>query len=274
MYFTASLQRCGRLQTTRAQSIQSRVAESVWPGASVVLVSSCVAANVDFHSALCSQPVPDAWELHEEAEQNARENMVDPLLQERIQQLEDDQHFEAEELTFADELKQMASFAANADDESKTRNYILQRVPPILKRELNEYILHRTSTFAARRQGGAVQSISAESDRVHRPPPLACVLSTMHASIAVATCPCPQTALLRFFGYLQHTNRVPVGVSLETVAFMIRDDVGTLVEAYATWLQQDRTCKFSTIANYLNGLVCACPAIELWTFAAPVLLWC
>ena len=99
-----------------------------------------MAANVDFHSALCSQPVPDAWELHEEAEQNARENMVDPLLQERIQQLEDDQHFEAEELTFADELKQMASFAANADDESKTRNYILQRVPPILKRELNEYI--------------------------------------------------------------------------------------------------------------------------------------
>ena len=54
---------------------------------------------------------------------------------------------------------------------------------------------------------------------------------------------------------MESTNRVPAGVSSETIAFMLRDDVGTLAEAYATWLQQDRTCKFSTIANYLNGLV-------------------
>ena len=47
--------------------------------------------------------------------------------------------------------------------------------------------VYRTATFAARRAGGRVESISAEGDK---------------------------TALLRFFGYLTNTNRVPGGVLL------------------------------------------------------------
>ena len=49
---------------------------------------------------------------------------------------------------------------------------------------LGGHSVFRTSTFAARRQGGAVQSISAESDK---------------------------TALLRFFGYMHRLGRLPQG---------------------------------------------------------------
>ena len=87
--------------------------------------------------------------------------------------------------------------------------------------------VYRTATFAARRAGGRVESISAEGDK---------------------------TALLRFFGYLTNTNRVPGGVLLY-MPFMIRADLGDLVQEYASWLQNTQKCKFSTIANYVNGLV-------------------
>ena len=58
----------------------------------------------------------------------------------------------------------------------------------MLKKELERYLLYRTETFAARRAGGAVQSISAEADN---------------------------TALLRFFGWMAATNRPLVGDSIK-----------------------------------------------------------
>ena len=36
---------------------------------------------------------------------------------------------------------------------------------------------------------------------------------------------------------------------------MIRDDLGDIAQEYAQWLQTTQRCKFSTIANYINGLV-------------------
>ena len=36
---------------------------------------------------------------------------------------------------------------------------------------------------------------------------------------------------------------------------MIRDDLGDVAQEYAQWLQNTQRCKFSTIANYINGLV-------------------
>jgi hypothetical protein len=135
--------------------------------------------------------------------------------------------FEAEDMSFADELKTMAVFSTDGEDEERLKTYILSRVPPSLKSDLDAYILNRTETFAARRQGGAVQSISAEADR---------------------------TAVLRFFGYLNRLQRVPQGADL-SINLLCRADLGDLVQAYATWLQTNQQCKFSTIANYLNGLV-------------------
>ena len=95
----------------------------------------------------------------------------------------------------------------------------------MLKKELERYLLYRTETFAARRAGGAVQSISAEADN---------------------------TALLRFFGWMAATLRPLVGDSLE---FMLRPDLGDIAQEYVQWLQSTQRCKFSTIANYMNGLV-------------------
>ena len=42
------------------------------------------------------------------------------------------------------------------------------------------------------------------------------------------------TALLRFFGWMQHTNRAVVG---DSVTFMIREDLGDIAQEYAQWLQ-------------------------------------
>ena len=51
-------------------------------------------------------------------------------------------------------------------------------------------------------------------------------------------------------GYLERTNRKPAG-AIFNMPFMIRDDLGDLVQAYANWLEHTQRCMFSTIANYL-----------------------
>ena len=168
-----------------------------------------------------SQPMPQAWELQEEQEANIAAGEVDYVLEEKL----DDSNFEAEEMSFAQELTTMPEFSTDKDDDERLKTYILQRIPPMLKRELDRYLLYRTETFAARRAGGAVQSISAEADN---------------------------TALLRFFGWMSATVRPLVGDSLE---FMLRPDLGDITQEYVQWLQTTQRCKFSTIANYLNGLV-------------------
>ena len=48
-----------------------------------------------------SQPIPDAWLLYEEQEANAAGLQVDLALQDKLERLEAEQHFEAEELSFA-----------------------------------------------------------------------------------------------------------------------------------------------------------------------------
>ena len=199
--------------------------------------------------------MPESWELREEQERNAANLQVDLALNDKLEALEAEQVFEVEELSFAEELTTMPVFSAVQDDETRMATYILSPVPSMLKRELDAYIVYRTATFAARRQGGAVQSISAEGDK---------------------------TALLRFFGYMQRLGRLPQGQALD-MPLMIRADLGDLVEQYASWLQNTQRCRFSyalprsnsrllpvysrlsqhgtgpfmssTIANYLNGLV-------------------
>ena len=122
--------------------------------------------------------------LHEQAEQDEANGEVDLVLQEQLQQQDDDQTFEMEEYaSFAEELTTMHSFKPDAADEVRLKTYTLASVPRALKLELDEYIVYRTQTFAARRQGGAVQSISAETDR---------------------------ETLLRFYGYLDRLGRMPV----------------------------------------------------------------
>ena len=59
-----------------------------------------------------SQPIPDAWELHEQAEQDRANLQVDLVLQDKLEALEAEQHFEVEELSFREELMTMPVFSA------------------------------------------------------------------------------------------------------------------------------------------------------------------
>ena len=77
-----------------------------------------------------SQPVPQAWELREEQEANDAAGQVDLLLNEQL----DEQNFEAEEMSFAEELLTMPAFSADQEDDARLKTYILQRVPPGLVR--------------------------------------------------------------------------------------------------------------------------------------------
>ena len=172
-----------------------------------------------------SQPVPESWQMLDQQAANDAASEEDLLLNDKL----DDLNWEAEELTFAQELTSMPTFQAVADDEQRMSTYILRphMISSVLKSELTAYISFRTATFAARRQGGAVQSISADADRTH---------------------------LLRFFGYLERLDRIPDGEML-ALSIMLRADLGSLATQYSEWLQNTQGCRFSSIANYLNGLI-------------------
>ena len=105
-------------------------------------------------------------------------------------------------------------------DEQRLATYILtgHSVSPQLKRELGAFLSYRTATFAARRQGGAVQSISAEADK---------------------------TALLRFYGYLERLNRIPEN-QLLTIAVPL---CKVRLSAASAWAQSVRKVSSSVRAE-------------------------
>ena len=65
-----------------------------------------------------SQPVPPAWELREEQEANDAAGQVDLLLNEQL----DEQNFEAEEMSFAEELLTMPAFSADQEDDARLKH--------------------------------------------------------------------------------------------------------------------------------------------------------
>ena len=58
--------------------------------------------------------MPQAWELLEEQEANNAAGEVDYVLEERL----DDSNFEAEQMSFAQELTTMPDFSTDSDDDS------------------------------------------------------------------------------------------------------------------------------------------------------------
>ena len=141
-------------------------------------------------------PVPQAWELQEQAEEDAANGEMDLLLQE---QLEGAQNLEIEEVeSFAQELQAMAPFATDVVEEAKMRTYAMRTLPAMLTSELKQYVAARTSVFDSRRSGSAVVSVTVEGE---------------------------VQSVLRFFGFLQRTNRVPAGAWLYLSAFMVRADL-------------------------------------------------
>ena len=135
----------------------------------------------------------------------------------------------------------MAPFAADADEEGRMKSYAMANTPALLTSELNAYITARTSVFDARRSGSAMVSTTVEWET---------------------------QSVLRFFGYLQRTNRVPNGAFLYISTFMVRADLGDLVQAYVEWLRQNQQLRFGSIANYLNGIA-AVTAFAYRTYTIP-----
>jgi hypothetical protein len=163
------------------------------------------------------QPVPEAWELMDERDQNAQRGEHDLLLDDQV----DEAGYEAEEVPFATELTTMQVFESVQEDEGKMTQYMLSPVPPALKSQLAIFIEYRTSVFQAKRAGGAVVSLSAEADKKH---------------------------LLRFIGWMQKVGRVPPGAFLD-LSLLIRPDLAEHVEGYVTFLHQQQGLRFSTPAS-------------------------
>ena len=183
---------------------------------------------------LFSQPVPEAWLLQEQAEADEAAGERDLLLHE---QLESGASLEMEEVeSFEAELQQMVPFAADAEEEGRMRNYAIARPPPMLTSQLKIYVQARTAIFDSRRSGSAVASATVEGDVQN---------------------------VLRFFGYLERTHRVPEGASLYPSMFMVRADLGDVVQVYAEWLRENQSLRYGSIANYLNGLA----SVTQWAYA-------
>ena len=170
-----------------------------------------------------AQSIPESWELAAEREALAEDDEVDLLLEEAL----DAQDFEAEDMSFSDELIGMQGFQPDKQDEAKMKNAVLERPSSLLVSELGGYIAYRTEAFAARRAGGAVVSLTSESDK---------------------------QSLLRFYGWLHRANHTPDDAYLY-LSLLARADLGDLVEKYARWLRDDQQLRYSTLANYLNGLI-------------------
>ena len=162
--------------------------------------------------------------MQEESEQNAEEGVLDLLLEDAIVQERD---FEAEEFTLAEEMTQVSAFVDDAAAETRLRVYALTPVSKSLRNQLAAYCSFRTQTFQARRAGGSVVSASAEHDT---------------------------QCALRFFGWMQKVGGVPEGATLD-ISFFVRPDMGTKAQNYCTWLEQVQRVRFTSICNYLSGLV-------------------
>jgi hypothetical protein len=190
------------------------------------------ATSMSFLRAL-AQPVPQAWELQEESEANEANREVDLLLQEKLEGAQDVEVEEVE--SFEQELQSMVRFTASAEEEGRMTAYAITNPCAMLTSQLKQYVATRTSVFDARRSGSAVVSATVEGDT---------------------------QSVLRFFGYLQRTHRVPEGSWLYLSAFMVRSDLGDLVQTYAEWLRANQGLRYGSIANYLNGLA----AVTAWVY--------
>ena len=165
-----------------------------------------------------SQPVPAVWQLQAEAEDNASDGAVDYVLNEQLAELEE------AEVRLADELK--GSFLAYQEpecDEEATRVYTLERVPPALEKALLDYERFRLEPLNRLRDGSAVVDSTVTADK---------------------------STALRFLGWLQRQHSV-----VPELKVFGATSLGERVESFVAFLRAERGCRYSTCANYINGLV-------------------
>ena len=116
-----------------------------------------------------------------------------------------------------------------ADADNSVGTYTLQQPSATLLQQLEDYKKHRTSILVATRSSVRVAGITVDGD-----------CSTM----------------LRFLGWLKSEPSVDSG-RLDFSVFN-RPDSAIVVEQFAVWLKEKRDVEYSTVAGYLNSLLCCC----------------
>ena len=179
---------------------------------------------VPIHATLCvAKRALQIWEMEAQAEADAANNQADLVLLDAI----DEHGYEAEDVTFAEELTQEAPFTPTAEDETKLKQYSLTPVPSVLKSEMSMYVRHRCTTFAAKRSGAAVVSATAEHDT---------------------------QSLLKFYGWMARFGTVPQGALLHLSLLGMRQ-VGELAQQFCEWLVSNQQVRYTTVSNYLSGII-------------------
>jgi hypothetical protein len=186
-----------------------------------------------------SQPIPRLWEALEEQERDRAEGCFDPSLEEgalpsydSIVVLSDSlsptpeiEELQEESCHFAAELVQFVPLTSDATDDEKAKSWTLPSIPAALNSELDKYTLYRTEPLNRERDGSCVVDITVGSDKA---------------------------TTLRFLGWLKATHDIVPGLGV-----FCRAALSQWAEQYAKALA-DKGLKYSSIANYLNGLAMVC----------------
>ena len=159
---------------------------------------------------------PRHWQVADEAEENERNLQVDLVLNEELEELEE------ESVHIATELVQMVEYEVSQADETKAESTKLERIPPALVKELEEYVQFRCEPLNRLRTGTAVVDTTVSNDKA---------------------------TVLRFLGHLKTTHEIVPGLGV-----FAQPTTAEWVEAYLKHLQE-KELRWSTLANYVNSLI-------------------
>ena len=193
------------------------------------LVPTSVVASACQHFGRCNATVkilqsigsqPRQWELQAEQEENEANLQVDLVLNEELAELEE------EEVHIATELVQMVEYEIAEEDETKAESTKLDRIPPALVKELEDYVAFRCEPLNRLRTGAAVVDTTVGNDKA---------------------------TVLRFLGFLKSTHEISPGLGV-----FAKTTTAEWVELYLKHLQE-KELRWSTLANYVNSV---CVPIE------------
>jgi hypothetical protein len=165
-------------------------------------------------------PLPRLWEIEIEREENAREDEVDLVLEEEYEE-----EIELETSLFAELHGLFAPYESDEIDEEKAVSFALSPVPQALLGDFKAYKDYRLEPLNRMRDGSCVVDLTAASD------------------VSTST---------RFLGWLVATQ--PDLPALRVEAVFGHEKLGEWAESWVKMLREERELKYSSLANYTNGL--------------------
>ena len=136
---------------------------------------------------------------------------------------------QAYNVAIQDELLDYEAFDGTDADEEKltSHNYALteRQQSAKLKRQLEAFKAYRTATLNSARTGSRVQEVTVAGNT---------------------------SCLLRFLGWAAAHGGITESLDFEIFK---RDCGRKLIDDYTEWLQRERQISFSSISNYINGLM-------------------